>query len=178
MERHEAIPVIVAKFFQESRDVNPYASAVTMRAFDQVIRNQLADSLARSAGQWRALYQQQGHLVGTPSRDHPFPDKEAMDSLRRLKQLADNVSQTVAHIHALEAPSSDRVYHRIRNNDQILEMLIDVDYQLATTAAAIDDLTNRLTLEGWKEIEPAFQERLAQLIQGIRNRSRIVSEVV
>ncbi len=178
MERHEQLPVIVAKFFKESRDVNPYASAQTMRAFDQVIRNQLTDSLSRAANRWRSVYQEQGRLVGVPSRDHPFPRPEEMESLRHLKQLADNVSQMIAHIQALEAPGEDRVYHRIRNNDQIMELVIDADYQLAMTAAALDDMVTKVSITTWRDLEPAFQERLEQLIQGMRNRSRIVSEVI
>ncbi len=178
MERREALLVIVAKFFQEGRDVDPYASTETMRALDQVIRNQLTDSLSRSAQQWRRLYQEEGRKLGTPSRNNPFPDRAAMDRLRHFKEMADNLSQLTAQINALEAPASDRVYHRIRKNDQILSHLIDVDYQLAMTAAALDSLTMALSEDTWQDVEPAFRERLDQLIQGIRNRSRIVSEVV
>ena len=57
MERHEGLLVIVGKFLSESRDVNPYATATTMRALDQAIRNALAGDLAKLASAWRVLYQ-------------------------------------------------------------------------------------------------------------------------
>ncbi|NMP23762.1 hypothetical protein [Sulfobacillus harzensis] len=178
MERHEALVVIGAKFFSERQDTNPYASAETMRAFDQVIRNSLGDGLARAASVFRTFYQEQSRVIGIPTRERPFPDPGDMAKLRYLKRIADQLSEWVSRIHALEAPSNDRVYHRIRDNDQLLELLIDVDYQLAQSATEIDRMTESLNVSVLDAMLPKFERQLEVLGKAVRERSRIISGVV
>ncbi|MCL5116691.1 MAG: hypothetical protein M1272_06025 [Firmicutes bacterium] len=177
MERHEAITVIVAKFFQERRDVNPYASAETMRSLDQVIRTGLADGLARAASAWRSVYQQQSRTMGVPTRERPFPDPAEMAKLRGYKQMGDTLSGMVSQVHALEAPANDRVYHRIRDNDQLLELLIAADYQLTTLAESIDRLAETLNAGSADGLEAEFQAKVDALGAAIRERARILSQV-
>ncbi len=177
MERHEQIPVIAAKFFNEARDTNPYASAETMRALDHVIRTGLADSLAHAAAAWRAAYQEQNRLIGTPTRENPFPDREAMAKLRQIKETADAASEWVSRIHALEAPASDRVYHRIRDNDQLLELLIDTDYHLAAAADALEKATDGLTAQNADERLAAFRGQLDAFADAVRERTRLIKSV-
>ncbi|MCY0909887.1 MAG: hypothetical protein OWR62_16030 [Sulfobacillus thermotolerans] len=177
MERHEALSVISAKFFSERRDTNPYASAETMRALDQLIRNALSDGLARAAAVFRGLYQHESRRLSIPSREHPLPDPNAMVRLRELKRIADVLSEWVSRVHALPAPSNDRVYHRIRDNDQLLELLIEVDYQLASSASALDGLTDDLTVDQLDEVLPRLEAHLNTLGKAVRERSRIVSGI-
>ena len=177
MERHEQIPVIVAKFFNEARDTNPYASAATLRSLDHVIRTGLADSMAHAAAAWRMAYQEQNRIVGTPTRENPFPDRDAMAKLRLIKETADAASEWVSRIHALEAPSNDRVYHRIRDNDQLLELLIDVDYQLAAAADAIEQATDGLKVQNAEERLAAFRAQLDAFANAVRERSRLIKSV-
>lgn len=139
MERHEGLLVIVGKFLSESRDVNPYATATTMRALDQAIRNALAGDLARSAAAWRRLYQAASAQIPAPSRDNPFVDRTLLDHAKELKRVADQLSALSSQAAAMEAPSNDRVYNRIRNNDVLLETLIELDRNLALTARQIED---------------------------------------
>lgn len=178
MERHESLPVIIAKFFSERRDVNPYASAAMMRSLDQVIRNQLANSLALAAAQWRQLYQEQSRALQTPSRAQGLPDTNALNQLRHLKAQADALSALTAQIHALGAPASDRVYHRLRNNETLLTQLIDMDRQLAENATAFDQILPQLTLTTWSTLEPTFQSRLELILQGLRGRSHLLTDIV
>ena len=177
MERHEQIGAIAAKFLNESRDVNPYATADTMRALDHVIRNGLGDGLGRAAAAWRAVYQQQSHRVGVPSRDHPFPDADQMALMRECKRISDALSDWVSRVHALPAPASDRVYHRIRDNDQLLELLIAADYHLAAVAEAIERLSSTVTVDKAKDLTAEFDEKLAELESAVADRSRMLSSV-
>lgn len=177
MERHERVAAVVAKFFHESRDINPYASADTMRALDQIIRNGLADQVARAAGAWRAIYQQQSRIVGTPTRDKPFASAEMMAVMREFKQRADALSSLGSRVHALPAPSNDRVFHRIRDNDQLLELLIAMDYQLVGIAEAIEQLAAALTLANAKELGVQFSLKVAELENLVRERGGLLSQV-
>lgn len=177
MERHEQIATIVAKFLSERRDVNPYASADTMRALDHVIRNGLADGLARAASVWRSVYQEQSRLVGVPTRDNPLPDAQQMADLRAYKRLADMLSERVSAVHALPAPANDRVYHRIRNNDQLLELLIATDYGLAIIADSLDRLGDGVTRKTASPTRVAFEKKIAELDAALKDRSRLLSLV-
>lgn len=173
MERREKVAVIVAKFFCESRDVNPYASAETMRALDHIIHNSLADGLARAASKWRQVYQELSRSVGVPTRANPFPDAHAMERARRAKRMADSLSEWVSRVQTLAAPANDRVYHRIRDNDQFLELLIAQDYNIALTAEKIDHLADTLTLGSAESLEPTFSNELSVLESAIRERTRM-----
>ena len=177
MERHERVAIVVAKFFNERRDTNPYASADTMRALDQIIRNSLADEVARAAQVWRDIYLQQSRVVGTPSRDKPFPDRESMAIMREYKLWADALSGLTSRIHSLPAPANDRVFHRIRDNDQLLELLIALDYQVAGIADSLGKLAGTLTVANARELGPEFSAKVAELESVLRERGGILSHV-
>lgn len=177
VERHEQVAVIVAKFFSERRDTSPYASADTMRSLDSAIRNGLADRVARAAAAWRLVYQEQSRVVGTPTRDNPLPDPAEMALLRDYKRIADSLSERVSRIHALAAPANDRVYHRIRDNDQLLELLIVQDYTITMIADRLDRLADSLTALSAAELRPAFAEQLAQLDAAVKERTQMLSSI-
>ncbi len=177
MERHEQIAQVALKFLNESRDINPYASSDSMRALDHVIRNGLADGLARAAGVWRSLYQRQSRVVGVPTRDRPFPDAQQMALLREYKRAADTLSEWVSRIHALPAPANDRVYHRIRDNDQLLELLIATDYQLATIADGIDHAADGVAIANAAESLALLDAKMAELEAQVTERSRLLTHI-
>lgn len=139
MERHERLLTIVGKFLSEAKDINPYASAATMRALDQAIRNTLAGDLATLAAIWRGFYQAASAKIPAPSREQPFVDRALLDRAKELKGIADQLSQLASQAASLEAPSNDRVYNRIRKNDVLLETLIDIDRNLALTARQFEE---------------------------------------
>lgn len=177
MERHEKVSKVAAKFLYESRDINPYASAASMRALDALIRNSIADGLARAAQKWRLVYQAQSRLIGVPTRDKPFPDAEALAQLKEYKRMADELSEWVSRLHALPAPSNDRAYHRIRDNDQLLELLIAQDYAITVISESLDHLGDSLTSASAQALSLQFTEKLGELEAAIVSRSRILSNV-
>ncbi|PSR34182.1 MAG: hypothetical protein C7B46_06430 [Sulfobacillus benefaciens] len=172
MEKHDSVQEIVAKFFSEARDINPYASAATMRALDQVIRNTLSGDLVAAAAVWRHRYQEASAEIPAPSRDNPFPDHHLLQKAKQLKALADHLSQLASQVAALEAPSQDRVYNRIRDNTALLDTLIEVDRALAAIARRIEASslatspmdTNALEL-GLSELESLLRQR-RQILAG------------
>jgi hypothetical protein len=177
MERHEKIMTLAVKFFSERRDVNPYASADSMRALDQLIRNGLADGLARAASAWRTVYLAQSKVVGVPTRENPFPDAGAMAAMRQYKALSDTLSGWVSSIHALGAPSSDRVFHRVRDNDQLLELLIETDYSLSAIADELDRMAGNLSLADAPNAAAQFDAKLSELDRAVKERTRLLSAV-
>lgn len=128
MERQEKFRAVVRQFLQESADTNPYASAEKVRAMDRVIRNTIADDLAHAAGMWRRAYQTQAAALGHPTRERPVPTAEDLARVKALKMIADRLSALASAVMELETPASDRVYHRLRDNDLLLDQLVDEDY--------------------------------------------------
>ncbi len=168
VERHEGVLVIVAKFLSESLDTNPYASAATMRALDQAVRNTLSGDLTQLASRWRALYQDTSAKIPLPSREHPFPDRGLLDQAKALKAVADQLSQLASQATALEAPSNDRVYNRIRKNDVLLETLIEIDRNLALTARQMEEQRESLDADNLKEIRTNMHQ--LEALMGERRR--------
>ncbi|MCY0877869.1 MAG: hypothetical protein OWU84_02855 [Firmicutes bacterium] len=177
MERHERLAVIVDKFFHEKRDTNPYASAETMRALDHLVRIHVTDAMARAAAQWRAVYVDASRAMGTPTRTQPLSNVSAMSQSRLYKQLADRLSEWVARIQALPAPANDRVYHRIRDNDQLLELLIAHDYQLITLAEQLERESMHVTLDSAEALRPTVETLLKTLTDAVMERNRMLSAV-
>lgn len=157
MERQEKIAAIVQQFWHESADTNPYASAEKVRALDRIIRNTVADHLAYAAGLWRGAYQVYMTTLGHPTRDHPLPSASDLAHGKALRRIAEELSALAATVLALETPTSDRVYHRVRDNDVLLDALVDMDY------AAIA-LSRRLTT-----ISPDAPEATAQMTDAMRS---------
>jgi len=131
MERHDPWPVALEKWLSEAQDVNPYASAASMRAWDNVIRNHVADALEAVAGQWRRWYTEAHGALPTPSRDHPWPDRAQMAAVQDLQRLAADCSAEAASVRAQEMPGQDRVFNRLRSHDGLLDLLMACDARLA-----------------------------------------------
>jgi hypothetical protein len=156
MERHDPWPLALRKWLSESRDLNPYATADTLRAWDNVIRNKVADALEASAARWRDWYQTAQRALPVPSRDHPLPDPAQMEAVRTLKRLAETSSDRAAAVRALEMPAHDRVFNRIQNHALLLDTLIDYDAELASCAETLHELA----APGPLSEEPARRARL------------------
>jgi hypothetical protein len=164
VERHDPWPEAVRKWLVEAADRNPYATAETLRAWDAVIRNAIADALEQAASRWRAWYGEAARAMPAPSRDHPFPDAAALARVRALKAQADRCSDTAAFVRALEMPAHDRVFNRLRNDDALLEALLDYD---AALAGVCQDLL-ALAAPGPLSDADARATRLEQVLDRVR----------
>lgn len=131
MERQDAWPVALDKWRSEARDTNPYATADSLRAWDGVIRNHVADALEGAASRWRGWYTEAHRALPTPSREHPWPDRGQMARVQELKRVADQCSGEASRVRAQEMPAHDRVFHRLRANDGLLDLLLACDARLA-----------------------------------------------
>jgi hypothetical protein len=160
MERRDPWPEAWAKWLSEARDTNPYASADTMRAWDNVVRNTVADALERVAARWRAWYTEAHQAMPAPSRDAPLPDPSHLSVLRLLKQQAEACSNLAAAVRAREMPAHDRVFHRLRNHDTLLETLLHYDAHLASLCETLNHLADPAPLAE----EPTRRARLQQIL--------------
>ncbi len=174
MERHDTWPVALDKWLSEARDANPYATAESLRSWDNVIRNHVADALEAVAGQWRLWYTEAHRTLPTPTRAHPWPDREAMAWVQDLKRVADQCSAEASRVRAQEMPAEDRVFHRLRAHDGLLDLLMACDARLAGHVDALvalarpgaigDEAARRpRLLEALSAVQHVLQERQAAL---------------
>ncbi len=167
MEKREPWPAALNKFLHEAEDTNPYATAETMRAYDQLLRNAAQGALSEAAAQWRSRAQEFAQTIPQPSRAQPFPPVGQMQQLKALRSRADVLSQLASQVTALEVSPSDRVHHRVQNGTLLLETLIEMDrtllYMLADVLAA-------------EEME-ALDGKIAAVRAQLHERHRLLAEV-
>lgn len=155
----------LAKYLNQSADRNPYASAASIRAWDLLLRNAVADSLEAAAGRWRAFAQQAQKAIAMPSRQHPLPDPEQLQAGRRLREIAGELSELAALVRAQPVPPSDRVWNRLRHHRQLLDDLLTHDARLALAAEQLTALAGEAPLA----TEPERRTRLLAVVADLRH---------
>ncbi len=121
---------------------SPYASASSMRSLDGLIRARLSDNLSQGAARLREHYAQVHQDLAHLSREHPMPSAEDMEHLRQIKRVGEQLSALAALAAALPAPAGDHVWRTLRNNQDLLALLIEYDYSLVQYSATLETLTN------------------------------------
>jgi hypothetical protein len=170
MERKEPWSVAWRKWLSESSDTNPYATADSLRAWDNVIRNAAADALEAAAARWREWAMSAQRALPMPSREHPLPDPEQMAAVRALQRTAAACSDKAAAVRALEMPAHDRVFHRLRNQEPLLEALIAYDAELAACVEALADLAGPGSLAEEPDRRVRLETTLSLLAKTLRAR--------
>ena len=138
MEKHEPWPMAVRKFFSAPHDNNPYATTETMRSYDQILRNAVADRISHVAAFWRQKAQELGQNIPLPTRDNPFPSTQQINAAKHVRAIAGNLSQWASQIAALEVPAQDRVHHRVQNAPLLLDTLLAVDLALINSVNELE----------------------------------------
>lgn len=122
---------------------NAYRTANQRRADDLLIRNEIShligqarEDLRQEEVAWRRLH------LPAPTRDHPFPDSEAIrqvDGWARTQHALESLETT---IRTAPVPENDRVWQRHHDEDATLAALRDADLALAEAVlAALAPLT-------------------------------------
>ncbi len=156
---------------------NPYASAQTMRQLDGMIRNQLAAALAEAAARWRLSYTDYHRAMPPSSREHPFPPREQVARLNALRRVADQLSNLASTVRALPAPSNDRVWQRIRDQRQLLEMLVEYDSLLAEYGEVLNRWSQSVDPTTSAVGEAELAEQLTPITKVLRERSEWLRSV-
>lgn len=156
---------------------NFYRLENQLRADDQLIRAK-ASSLLGVAVSYveKAESDYRRQFLPPPSRQHPFPDADAVASAQNLERLARSIGALELAIHQQPVPENDRMTQRFRKEAPTLQQLIEQDELLVgrcemlrsmlenQPAAAI--LDNLSSLEsGVESLRTNLQQRAAILLQ-------------
>lgn len=126
---------------------NFYRAENQVRADDLLVRNKVSDLLGQARSHLARLEAEyrRGHLPA-PTREHPFPDAQAVAAARALGQAQRDIESVEVAIRSAPVPEMDRITQRHRNELDTLQRLRDIDLQLVSGAvnlqraiAALDD---------------------------------------
>jgi hypothetical protein len=130
---------------------NFYRIENQLRADDLLIRQRAGASLGRAAARLDQLAQEfQRTCMPAPSREHPTPPAESMERLNALRRLRQRVMDQNALLQGMSAPAQDKIWRRLRDEQALLEALLQADIALVKLAVKLATQVDMLSAEGWK----------------------------
>lgn len=111
---------------------NAYRAANQRRADDLLIRNEISHLIGQAREALREEEMAWRHIhLPAPTRDHPFPDSEAIRQVDGWARTQRALESLETAIRTAPVPENDRVWQRHRDEDATLVALRDADLALA-----------------------------------------------
>ncbi|MDA8093562.1 MAG: hypothetical protein M0T84_06535 [Betaproteobacteria bacterium] len=157
---------------------NAYREENKLRADDALIRNELSGLLGQSRDAVRRLEMAwRRERLPPPSREHPFPDKAAMEVARALERQQKAIEEIETSIRNAAVPENDRVWQRHRNERIVLEKLRDADLRLAEAVVTmVSDIA--LRCESTNASDPVPQLRAEAVKEALEERGRALQVIL
>jgi hypothetical protein len=156
---------------------NFYDKKNMARADDLLVRQKGASSLGEAVQLLAKLeVEYQRRYIPAATRENPFPPAGAMDKLREIKQLREQVSGLEGAIRGMSVPTQDRTWWRFRDELTLLNQLLNFDYELLRQTEQIYQWVKGLTPDNWQTGpgRSGFDMPLQQLETLIRDRQRFL----
>jgi hypothetical protein len=155
---------------------NFYNKKDQARADDILIRERASYFLAHAVellAQVRSDYYHR--FIPAPTRDNPFPSTEATAPIRDFETAQRAIGSLEAHIRAMPVPTQDRVWWRFRQEQQLLEQLLNFDLTLIRGSERIYQTVEQLTPEIWQsQGGRSLQQMTQQLARSAQERERFL----
>ena len=114
-----------------------YRDTARVRADDLLVRALAADCLHRAAGVIAASVHAARAAVPAPSREQPFPDTAALETVRTLRATQNRLAALETRLRGAAA-LPDRDFSRIVPSDAVRQELVALDAALLTAARAVE----------------------------------------
>ena len=129
---------------------NFYNDANKARADDLLVREKAARYLGDAVAALSALESAYRHAFIPPAtREQPFPPPEPMEKLRAIGRLKARVSAVSDHLRGVSAPTQDKVWFRLRGEQNLLYQLLAADHGMIAGASLLADQARDLTADAW-----------------------------
>ncbi len=160
-----------------------YARREQVRADDLLVRGRAAAALGRAGSALRDLASRyRRRFLPDPTRDDPTPPTGAMQGLRAIEGLHQDVGDAEARLRGQGFPASDRTWARLRSEHVALELALAFDRRLIAEADEVEERCRALRPEdlgGEPGIEPAglvpARQSLDALLRTLRERTAHLS---
>ncbi len=147
---------------------NAYNKTNQLRADDLIVRSRVSRLLHELRSRWSDRLQafREEHLP-PPTREHPFPDSKAVAEAKKMESVILKIEAMEAKIRSAPAPQGDWVWDRLRNRDQTLEQLKQIDESMFLMLARDIHAASSCAPEDFQlnELEIAWQNRQNVLVQ-------------
>ena len=158
---------------------NFYNDANRARADDLLVREKAAHFLGEAVAALSGLesgYRQQ--FIPPATRDHPFPPSESMEHLRAMGRLKAHVSAVSDRLRGASAPTQDKIWFRIRGEQNLLQQLLAADHGLIADATVVAEAARDLTADAWnasaEQSARPLEDALKSLDQALRQRQEML----
>ena len=155
---------------------NFYNSTNQARADDLLVRERASYHLAQAAAMLtnlRAEYQ--SRFIPPLTRANPDPPQEAMAQVRQMEALQQELSAIESHIRGMPVPTQDRIWQRFRQEQGLLEQLLNFDLTLVRDCEQVYQYVAQLTPEDWNSSASGQLRHLLQQVKQVaRDRERLL----
>ncbi|MBA2392094.1 MAG: hypothetical protein H0V70_05040 [Ktedonobacteraceae bacterium] len=132
---------------------NFYNRANQARSDDMLVRERASYNLAQavsSLAQLRSDYSIR--FIPPLTRANPDPPAEAIAQVREIEAVQQAVSQVESYIRGMSVPTQDKVWWRFRQEQPLLDQLLDFDLRLVRSSEQVYQYVTRLTPENWNAV--------------------------
>jgi hypothetical protein len=130
---------------------NFYRIENQLRADDLLVRQRAGAALGHAAARLDQLARQfQRTCIPAPTRDSPFPPADAMERLNAIRRSRQRVMDQNSFLQGMPAPAQDQIWRRLRDEQTLLESLINADIAMLRLAGEVEAQAQSLSAQGWK----------------------------
>jgi hypothetical protein len=83
------------------------------------------------------------------TRANPDPPQEAMAQIREIEATQQSLARLESHIRAMSVPTQDRIWWRFRQEQALLNKLLEFDLSLVRDSERIYEYATQLAPESW-----------------------------
>lgn len=155
---------------------NFYSAVNQARTDDLLVRErasyylvQAVDMLAMLRGDY------QRRFIPPLTRANPDPPQEALAQVREIEAIQQALSNVETQIRGMSTPSQDRVWWRFRQEQPLLQQLLQFDLGLVHTSEMLYQYVSQLTPDNWNsQGGRPLRQLLQQITQVARERERFL----
>ncbi len=155
---------------------NFYSATNQARSDDILVRERASYFLGQAItllSTLRGDYQRR--FIPPLTRENPFPPQEAMAQLREMEELQQEISRLESHIRGMSVPTQDRIWWCFRQEQALLNQLLNFDLRLIRDSEQIYQFVQQLTPESWHSYGAGqLRALIQQLTQAANKRERFL----
>ena len=145
---------------------NFYNKANQARADDMLVRERASYNLSQAVSSLAQLLSDYSMRFIPPlTRANPDPPAEAMAQVREIEAVQQAVSRVESHIRGMSVPTQDKIWQRFRQEQALLEKLLEFDLRLVRDSEQVYQYVAQLTPDSWKSGESGPLRQMTQQLE-------------
>jgi hypothetical protein len=155
---------------------NFYSKTNQARADDLLVRERASNFLAQAVEKLAQLRNEYyTRFIPPLTRDNPYPPQEAMAQIREIEATQQAIARVESHIRGMPVPTQDRIWWRFRQEQALLNKLLEFDLSLVRDSERIYEYVEQLAPEAWNsQSSSALQQIAQQLAHAAREREHFL----